>query len=274
MARRIRKISADCPKCGHQQEEPTDFISTICRGCGENYKRPAAARLIAVPRSFPQFFLDKLSIAPLFKRPPKQIHCYRCGRTHEVSAYAKTTICGRCNAHIHLEDLSIEAHASRAIDTRGNLHIGQNGYLNTTATYCSSATIQGRIAGLIVCEKTLTINSKGRCHARIEARTVVIDRDADIAFYFPIRASEIVIRGHATALISCSGEVRIKKGGRLDGNIRSRSFQVDKGGNFYGQLSVNAQNLPDEKSRSLQEEFPFLLPGVRSPQFNPDYAQT
>ena len=271
MARRLRKIAVHCPKCGHSQEEPANFISTICRGCGETFPRVAA---VAPASRISQILPERFSPAQLFKRTPRSVHCYRCGRNHEVSPFAHTTFCPRCSCHIQLDDVVISAHASRNIDTRGDLTVEPEGYLNSTSAYCSHAVIQGRISGFLICEKTLTMNMRGRCLARIEAQTVVIDRDADLEFYFPIRANELIVRGGINAVVRCSGVVNIKKTGRVSGEVRSRSFQVEKGGIFQGQLTVNAQEISMEKLHSLQQEFPFLSIGQRVRSVNPDYAQS
>ncbi|HEY5792698.1 MAG TPA: polymer-forming cytoskeletal protein [Chthoniobacterales bacterium] len=261
MARRIRKISADCPKCGHRQSEPEDFISTLCQGCGETFHQS--------PRP-----PGRPSAAPLFKRPPRLIHCHRCGRLHEASPFAEATSCPQCNSRIQLGPVRIESHASRVIDTRGDLTIGPEGYLNTTATYCTNATIHGRISGFLLCEKTLTLDMKGRCQARIEARSVIIERHAELSFYFPIRTHELIVRGRASAVVHCSGGVWVKKTGQLEGEIRAHSFQVDKGGRFQGRLAVNAPEISPEAFSSPQREFPFLAIGKRGQEFNPDYTTT
>lgn len=275
MARRLRKITASCPKCGHSQPEPVNFISTICHECGQNFPRVPESALAAFSTGrLAKLIPERLSPTNLFKRAPRSIHCYRCGRSHEVSAYAHTTLCPRCNTHIQLDDLVIESHASRIIDTRGSLTVSAEGNLNATSTYCSSAMIRGQISGLVVCEKTITLNARGRCQARIEAQTVIIERDADLRFYFPIRANEFIVRGRASAVVKCSGVVNIKKTGHLDGEVRSRSFQVEKGGVFQGQLTVNAQEISMEQLHTLQQEFPFLSIGKRTGSFNPDYAQS
>lgn len=275
MARRIRKIDATCPKCGHSQPEPAHFIATICRECGETFPRvPVPVAGASAPSRLARLIPEKLSPAQLFKRPPRVVHCYRCGRDHEVSPYAHTTLCPRCNSHIQLENILIESHASRPIDTRGDVLVNADGYLNTASTYCTNAMIQGRISGFLICEKTLTLNARGRCQARIEAQTVIIERDADLEFYFPIRTNELIVRGRANAVIRCSGVVGIRRTGHLVGEVRSRSFQVEKGGVFQGQLTVNAQEISMEQLHSLQQEFPFLSIGKRVGSYNPDYAQS
>jgi hypothetical protein len=97
----------------------------------------------------------------------KPVHCLKCGRTHQVSQKAQSTICPGCYAPIELIEVNITAHSSRAVDTRGLLKIGAKGSLSNPWIICGSARIEGAFNGHLRCEGEVRLNMQKPCTGRI-----------------------------------------------------------------------------------------------------------
>ena len=140
-----RKAPSRCPHCGFVQDEPEHLISTYCRGCGSYYKvvppTAALARYSSEVRTRIRRRLPKI--------PPRQVRCYHCGQTHEVSGRARTTLCPECNAAIELSDVTVSSSTTRPIDTRGSLTITPSGYISSALTVCGEAVIAGKVSGTV-----------------------------------------------------------------------------------------------------------------------------
>jgi cytoskeletal protein CcmA (bactofilin family) len=225
----IRKIPTTCPHCGFVQNEPRALLSTFCRGCGDHYSTAAAPpNSAAIPLAIPNTPPDRR----------RSVDCTSCGESHFVSAHLASSRCPTCGSETDLTDVHITTHFTRPVDTRGSIHVTPSGYLNSPHTRCASARIEGRFAGRIDCVGTLRIRGEGICRAHIETHTLIIDRGSDFRFAFPIRAEEVLIRGHVEADIFCPGTIRVGRYGLLDGDVHTRSLIVDKGGAYEGSVEV------------------------------------
>ncbi len=225
----IRKIPTTCPHCGFVQNEPRALQSTFCRGCGDHYSTTAAPLNAAATR---------VTIPAASVGPKREVDCSACGETHSAPAHVVSSACPTCGSSTNLTDIHITSHFTHSVDTRGSIHVSPTGYLNSPHTRCANAHIEGRFAGRIDCVGTLRIRGNGICRARIETHTLIIDRGSDFRFTFPIRAEEIVIRGHVVADVFCPGTIRVGRYGLLDGDVHTRSLIVDKGGAYEGSVEV------------------------------------
>ncbi len=225
----IRKIPTTCPHCGFVQNEPAALLSTFCRSCGDHYSTTAAP---PNPAAIP------VTIPAALRAQTRTVDCAGCGLDHTVSAQIHSSRCPTCGTETHLSDVHITSHFARPVDTRGTIHVARTGYLNAPHTRCANARIEGQFSGRIDCAGTLRIRGEGICRARIETRTLIIDRGSDFRFAFPIRADEILIRGHVEADIFCPGTIRVGRYGWLDGDVHTRSLIVDKGGAYEGSVEV------------------------------------
>lgn len=134
-----------CPACGFVQLEPPHLVSTNCRSCGAHYKASDSTEGLDASSG-------SLSPAGRKHETGKPVHCLKCGRTHQVSPKAQSTICPGCYAPIELIDVNITAHASRSIDTRGHLKITAKGSVSNPWIICGSARIEGPFHGHLRCE--------------------------------------------------------------------------------------------------------------------------
>ena len=225
-----RKEPFSCPHCGFVQNEPRHLISTYCRGCGDYYEVTPERRAEGIPST------------PASARQQRIVHCYRCGQDHGVSAHARSTICPGCSNSVELSDLVFSANVSRPVDTRGLLHITPKGYLNNAFIICGNGLIEGRISGTLHCEGTLRIAASGTMGCQIKAHTVIIEKGAHVELIRPIKTIDMQVFGRAWGQFSCTGKVRIAKGGLLEGRLTAQSVAVEKGGNLLAESTIQPRS--------------------------------
>lgn len=221
-----RKEPFKCPHCGFVQNEPRHLISTYCRGCGSYYEVTPERRAESVP------------VTPASARHQRTIHCFRCGRDHGVSNHARSTICPGCSTAIELDDLVFSGNVSRPVDTRGLLHITAKGYLNNAFIICGEGRIEGRLSGTLHCVGTLRIHASGVMSCQITAHSVIIEKGASVEMIRPIRTADLQVYGRASGQFSCTGKVKIAKGGLLEGKLLAKSVAVERGGNLLAESSI------------------------------------
>lgn len=220
------------------QLESPNLVSTNCRSCGAHYEVTASDQVRAGGEtSLPSFAGKKTGQG-------KSVHCLKCGRTHEVSQKAQSTICPGCYAPIELIDVSINESISRAVDTRGHLKLGPKGIIGNNWIVCSSARIEGVFNGHLRCEGELKLAMQKPCPGRISAGSVIIERKSQIDSAHPIEADQFAIEGKLRAPVVSRGIVRVLKGGWLEGSVTAPSMVVEKGGVFVGDCRIQAAPKP------------------------------
>lgn len=180
-----------------------------------------------------------------------------------MAPQAQSTACPGCGTTISFEDIAITGHSTRVVQTRGNVHVGREGFLNSTRVTCESAFVEGRIAGKVTCSGTLRLRGNGICRAQITAKTLIIDRGASLRFPYTLRVSEVVIRGHVEADIECAGTLHIGRHGALEGDIQARAMIVDKGGFYAGDVQV-ATSIQRVVEEPREEPEPRVAPAWRA----------
>ena len=221
-----------CPECGFVQLESPNLVSTNCRSCGAHYEVTASDQVrTGGETSLPSFAGKKTGQG-------KPVHCLKCGRTHEVSQKAQSTICPGCYAPIELIDVNINESISRAVDTRGHLKLGPKGIIGNPWIVCGSARIEGIFNGHLRCEGEARLAMQKPCPGRISAGSVLIERKSQIDSVHPIEADQFAIEGKLRAPIKSRGIVRVLKGGWLEGTVHSPSLVVEKGGVFVGDCVI------------------------------------
>ena len=175
----------------------------------------------------------------------KPVHCLKCGRTHQVSQKAQSTICPGCYAPIELIEVNITAHSSRAVDTRGLLKIGAKGSLANPWIVCGSARIEGAFSGHLRCEGEVRLNMQKPCTGRITADSILVEKRATIECSQPLEADHITIQGTLRGAIHCNGILQILSGGSLEGPVTSRAMVVEKGGIHFGECRIQPPAAPE-----------------------------
>ena len=250
-----RKAPFRCPHCGFVQDEPEHLISTYCRGCGSYYKVvPPAAALARYSSEVRTRIRRRLP-----KIPPRQVRCYHCGQTHEVSGRARTTLCPECNAAIELSDVTVSSSTTRPIDTRGSLTITPSGYISSALTVCREAVIAGKVSGTLVCETLVRLVYSGRLSCQIKTESMVIEKESRVELSYPIETNELIVYGQAVGNFECAGRIWIDKGGLIEGRIAAHSVVVERGGVLVAESSVRP--MLKEDSVKTEEAFDTLVDG-------------
>ncbi|MBU6181502.1 MAG: polymer-forming cytoskeletal protein [Verrucomicrobia bacterium] len=226
-----------CPVCGFVQLEPPHLVSTNCRSCGAHYEASAEGVRAAGASELPNFIGKK-------QEATRPVHCLKCGRTHMVSQKAQSTICPGCYAPIELIEVSINASASRAVDTRGHLKIGPKGILSSNWIVCGSARVEGTFHGHMRCEGEARLALQKPSPGRISAGHLVVEKKSRAEFRQPVEGDAITVEGELNADVRCSGIVRVLKNGRLEGRIETTSLVVEKGGVLHGPCVIRPPAKP------------------------------
>ncbi len=230
------RIPTTCPHCGFVQLEPRELISTYCRGCGDHFHVARAAPAAPPARAA---LADRLREKLVVQRRRRAV-CHHCRHAQSAPASARRTSCGACGATIELHDIEIEGHSTRIVQTRGTVHVGRDGFLNSTRVDCGHAFVEGRIAGRFTCEGTLRLRGEGICRAQIRTHRLLVDRGTNLRFSSTIFADEILLRGRIAADVHCAGRVQIGRHGGLEGDLLARAMLVDRGGFYAGDVKISS----------------------------------
>jgi len=140
--------------------------------------------------------------------------------------------------------------ASRQVDTRGRLIIGPSGSLGSSWIVCGSAVIEGRVVGMLRSEGEVRLATNGICACRITAPSLIIEKKARVCFTLPVEIGHLEVRGHLAGIVHCRGIVHVRRGGRLEAEVHSRSVRVEKGGALLGTCHVN-ETQPADSGKPL-----------------------
>jgi len=230
-----RKVPTTCPHCGSSCTEPRELISTYCRSCGDHFSvAPTPAE--RPPTAAPPLAKRLRETLAIHRR--RHVTCHGCGHRQHVPSHTRDTQCSDCGASIDLHDIEIPGHSTRVVETHGTVHVGRDGFLNSTRVTCGNAFVEGRIAGKVTCAGTLRLRGEGICRAQIRTRRLLVDRGSNLRFLSTVHADEILLRGLVVADIECAGAIRISRHGGLDGDVHARAMTVDKGGTYLGAVEI------------------------------------
>jgi cytoskeletal protein CcmA (bactofilin family)/Zn finger protein HypA/HybF involved in hydrogenase expression len=258
------RIEVQCPHCGNIQLEPELAKSTYCRKCSGYIQISKGGRTGEPKQEVHKTpsVLQKIE-GLLGVQRTTSARCFECPGKREVPKNATSTICPLCGAYIDLQDYKIVGNYSRSIRTRGVILITPKGDLNSNRAICETAEIQGHLRGALTGAKDVRIKLKGKLSGSIEAPLIIIDKKSEVECVRPIRGDLIEVYGIISARIISNGKVVVKRGGILRGSVNARGFVVDKGGEFYGDLSIGQTQL-------TQGEFLSPLTGKRAPDDGSD----
>ncbi len=246
------KISADCPHCGFSQLESAYAKSTFCRKCGEHFSIEKLLAKEATNIKPPGLFerLGKL----ISRETVREIICFSCHATQQISGAVESTMCPKCGSYIDLRDFKITGPFSRTIQTQGEVIITAKGDV-PTRILCGTARIEGKMRGQMVCSGTVELNMEGRVLGSIEAQTLVVEKKAVVEFSKPLKVKALEINGKVTGEVHCDGGLVITKKGVLLGNVHARAITIEKGGIFAGNLDIG---VPPEPPAAV--EVPIVRP--------------
>jgi cytoskeletal protein CcmA (bactofilin family)/transcription elongation factor Elf1 len=227
-----------CPVCGFVQLESTSLVSTNCRSCGAHYEVTAQDKIRVGGETALPTFAGKKSAEG------RTVHCLKCGRSHDVSRKAQSTICPGCYAPIELIDVAVNESISRAVDTRGHLKLGPKGNIGNDWIVCGSARIEGVFKGHLRCEGEARLAMQKPFSGRITAGSVLVEKKARIECPNPIEADSFAIEGTMCGKVISRGIVRVLKGGVLEGEVEAPALVVEKGGIHVGSCRIHPPRSP------------------------------
>jgi cytoskeletal protein CcmA (bactofilin family) len=232
------RIEIQCPHCGNIQLEPEFARSTYCRKCSGYIPLDKARRTVEPQQeSKAPSVLQKIE-GFLGVQRTIVARCFECDGKREVPKSATSTICPLCGSYIDLQDYKITGNYSRAIRTRGAVYVTPKGDLSTNRVVCEEAQIQGTLRGSLHCTGIAKVKLKGKLTGSIDGKHILIERKSDLELVRPLKGELIQIQGVVNGRIISSGTVKIDKGGRLTGSVSAKGFVVEKGGEFFGDLTI------------------------------------
>jgi cytoskeletal protein CcmA (bactofilin family)/predicted RNA-binding Zn-ribbon protein involved in translation (DUF1610 family) len=247
--RQSEKISADCPHCGFTQLESAYAKSTFCRKCGQHFSIEKLLARESISLKTPGFF-DKISKL-IVRETVRDVTCFSCGHRQTVSGSAQSTLCPQCGSYIDLKDFKIDGPFGRSIQTQGDVVILTKGDCTGARIACASARLEGKLRGVLIATNEIHIRTKEKVIGAIETRNLIIEKRCDCEFVRPIKADSVEISGRISARVICDGQVKINKGGTLEGALVAKSIVVEKGGIFSGELCIR-QN-PKEEVEKMEQ---------------------
>ncbi|MEQ1860982.1 MAG: polymer-forming cytoskeletal protein [Chthoniobacteraceae bacterium] len=234
--RQAEKISADCPHCGFTQLESAYAKSTFCRKCGQHYSIEKLLAKEVVSLKGPGFF-EKLTKL-VTRETHRDVACFACAHKQTVSSVAQSSLCPQCGSYIDLRDFKIAGPFGRSVQTQGEVHILPKGECSAAKVACNSAYIEGKLRGALMATHDVRVRTREKIFGSIETRTLIVEKKCDCECVRPLKAQNAEISGRISARLYCDGQVKILKGGVLEGTLYARSIVVEKGGIFSGELFI------------------------------------
>jgi cytoskeletal protein CcmA (bactofilin family)/ribosomal protein L37AE/L43A len=232
----IPRIEIRCPQCNNIQMEPEMVQSTNCRKCGAYIHLEKGH--VAAPTHEPHF-----SAAP--PRPEESkgridVTCPNCANHQQEPVAAKSTYCRKCGAHIQL-DKDAKSSVAREPSQRA-----PTGLQKLQDLFGIQRTIIARCfecPGTREVPKTATSTLCPKCGAYIDlqdykiagaytrsirtgGRLIIATKGDLISRRAYCGSAEI--EGSLRAELICSGNVTIKRKGKIGGGIEARNIYIDR----------------------------------------------
>jgi len=230
------RIEIRCPNCNNLQWEPEAVQSTNCRKCG-SYIHLEKGHVASTGHESP------LAYAPHRHEESKgriDVTCPSCGSLQQESASAKSTYCRKCGGYIQLDKpAKSSAHHEPREHTVSGLQKLQDllGVQRTIMARCFEC------PGVREVPKTATSTLCPKCGAYIDlqdykiagaytrsVRTggrLIITAKGDLISRRAYCGSAD-IEGSLRANLFCTGDVTIRRKGKVGGAIEARNIQIDR----------------------------------------------
>jgi len=239
MAKGLAKITVACPFCGSTQQESEHARSTFCRKCGKHIELTKRAHASAPGEPEGPGLMDRLT--RMFQREKvRQVNCLHCNAAQTVSSLATSGSCVQCGHYLDFRDIKVDGNYSKSIETHGTITITKTGELSSPKVACAAALVLGKVNGNLVCSTTAHVRTKGRITGSLQARQLIIEKQANVEFLRPLHVGTAEINGKISARIFADS-VTINKNGALDGSVTAKSIQIERGGIFHGDLIIGQQ---------------------------------
>jgi cytoskeletal protein CcmA (bactofilin family) len=226
-ASKQKTISATCPKCGHEQQEPRGTYSTICKKCRSHFRLEEEA-----PKA------SKVPKAPKPTIELRRVSCFQCGTELDVPTAAESTMCKRCSSHVDLRDYQINQTISKNFRTYGRLVVEEKGYVLNTDSLVGEAIIKGRLIGKLVAHRSLEIYSTAAIKGTFNTGKLIIPVGNSFRWPELLRIGGAEIGGELVANIQSSGTIVLKSAARLFGDVQAANLVVESGAVIVGNAKI------------------------------------
>ncbi|MGC6427876.1 MAG: bactofilin family protein [Akkermansiaceae bacterium] len=168
----------------------------------------------------------------------RDISCFDCSASHEVSPISTSTLCPKCGSYISLKSYEIRGEWNRKIQTRGDVFIFKKGIVSGTTIQCHHLTVEGDFTGGVECSGDLIIRHHGKIVGKVICKRLIIEKRATVEFLNSVETTECTIDGLVTGNITCSGRLALEKKAILSGNIKVGRLAISKGAKHQGQIQM------------------------------------
>jgi cytoskeletal protein CcmA (bactofilin family)/DNA-directed RNA polymerase subunit RPC12/RpoP len=223
-AKSQEKAPVVCPRCGHEQLEPRQAISSNCRQCGEYLKV--------------QELFNPTRKAEVKAVEQRRVTCFDCGTELDVPAAAQSAMCKRCSSYLDLKDYTIANAVSKNFKTKGRFVVERKGYVFNTDVVAREIIVKGQVIGKLTAEDTLTIYSTAEIKGKCRAHVLVIPADNAFHCNTPIDADSVEILGEWVGNMKVTGTVRLRSSGRLFGDVEAPAMVIEEGAVMVGRATI------------------------------------
>ncbi|MES2593748.1 MAG: polymer-forming cytoskeletal protein [Verrucomicrobiota bacterium] len=199
----------------------------------------------AAPEPMSASTLQKMREQGVYKNAYfKDADCFDCGHKFKVSRSSRSANCPHCGSLISLEDVEINMASNQPIKTRGDVLIRKRGHLSTDLVICRDLRCQGIVEANIQASGDAVFRTVGNIIGEIRCKRFIVEKGADVTFLNMIYADEADVQAKITGTIMCNGPLTIGREGSVNGDVTTRSINIEPGGELNGAMNILRTQMP------------------------------
>jgi cytoskeletal protein CcmA (bactofilin family) len=168
------------------------------------------------------------------------VRCHRCHHVQDVSRHAKSTQCARCSAYISLANYEIRTIKRLTLRTRGDIEIaGRGGLVNRSEIACHHLIVNGPIDATVDCSGDAVFRHSGTVRGRLHCDELIIGKRCEVRFPDGVVANRAEVAGHLIGDLTCSGMVRVRRTGLIEGDLDAVALELKDGGRISGEAKLD-----------------------------------
>ncbi|MCH5284383.1 MAG: polymer-forming cytoskeletal protein [Akkermansiaceae bacterium] len=167
--------------------------------------------------------------------PTREIVCYECGQRSHIPEAALSAHCVHCRAHLSTAHVELKPGTRRlTVRTLGDVSLPAGVELSHLSIICRHLSIAGKGSGTLRCSGTLTLRGEAVVEGAVQAGSIIVTPGARVRLSPSAVAAQAEVEGYLTGCLQVAGEIRIGRGGVLEGDCRARQLIVEPGGRHAG----------------------------------------
>jgi cytoskeletal protein CcmA (bactofilin family) len=177
-----------------------------------------------------------------------EINCYECGFSFHLTGRTQGTYCPKCRQLIEIVDYTIESEWTDALKTAGRIHLAATGVVKSGELVGCDVLLNGRVdGGSLRAYRWLEIGP-GAAFApeRVTGQDLRVAAGATVATRDSLSFRHVEVSGVLKARLTATGQVVIKPGGLLQGELRAAHLTVEEGGGLKAKLRVEPAAAEEE----------------------------